>query len=71
VSGLEEEFPGQVKTYNVDATTPESTQIVGDLGFTNHGLVIRSAGGEALWSQPDHQVKIDDVKAALRDLVRE
>jgi hypothetical protein len=39
------------------------------LGFANHGLVIRSADGETLWSQPDHDVKIEDVRAKLQELL--
>ena len=39
-----------------------------DLGFTNHGLVIRS-GDEALWSQPDHQVDMNDVRSKLGELL--
>ncbi len=69
MSGLEKEFPGKVAANNVDATTPEATAICKSLGFQNHGLVIRSPAGETLWSQPDHEVKMDDVKTKLRELV--
>jgi len=69
VSGLESEFPGQVVTQNIDATTPESKQICKDLGFANHGLVIRDAQDDVLWKQPDHDVKIEDVRVALNELV--
>ncbi len=69
MSGLEQEFPGQVTAHNVDATTPESKTIVQELGFGNHGLVIRSPSGEALWSQPDHEVKLDDARAKLKELL--
>ena len=48
---------------------PALKQIVEELGFNNHGLVIRSPEGKTLWSQPDHQVVMDDVNAALRDLI--
>jgi hypothetical protein len=68
VSGLASEFPGKVVTHNVDATTPESKQVCQDLGFANHGLVVRNAAGDVLWKQPDHDVKIDDVRAALEEL---
>ena len=68
VSGLEQEFPGQVRASNVDATTPEAAATCSDLGFHNHGLVIRSTEGELLWSQPDHEVKIEDVRAQLNRL---
>ena len=69
MSGLEEEFPGKVSAYNIDATTPESVAICEGLGFANHGLVIRSADGETLWSQPDHDVKVEDARAKLRELL--
>ena len=68
MSGLETEFPGKVNAHNVDATTPESKAICEGLGFGNHGLVIRSADGETIWSQPDHEVNVDDARAKLREL---
>jgi hypothetical protein len=68
VSGLEEEFPGKVKAFNVDATTPENKKIVQDLGFKTHGLVIRSSRGKVLWKQPDHDVNMDDVRNAIQKL---
>ena len=69
MSGLEQDFPGKVKAQNLDATTPENKKIVKDLGFENHGLVIRSSEGKVLWKEPDHEVKIEDVRGHLR-LVR-
>jgi hypothetical protein len=69
VSGLEKEFPGRVVARNVDATTPESRKAVKDLGFGNHGLVIRSRDGKVLWKQPDHDVNMDDVRAELARLL--
>ena len=71
MSGLEQEFPGRVKAFNVDATTAESKAAVAELGFKNHGLVIHSAQGEALWKQPDHQVEMEDVRAKLKELTQE
>jgi hypothetical protein len=70
VSGLEQEFPGKVKAHNVDATTPESKKIVQDVGFKSHGLVIRSSDGKVLWKQADHDVRIDDVRQAVADLLK-
>jgi len=67
---LEQEFPGKVKAQNVDATTPENKKIVKDLGFQSHGLVIRSSDGKVLWKQPDHDVKMDEVRTAIRDLLK-
>ena len=70
MSGLAEEFPGKVKAQNVDATTQEGREAVKDLGFQSHGLVIRDSHGKSLWSQADHTVKMDDVREALRGLLR-
>lgn len=70
VSGLEKEYPGRVKAQNVDATTPESKKVVKDLGFDNHGLVIRSPEGKVLWKQKDHEVRMDDVRKALDELLK-
>jgi aspartate/tyrosine/aromatic aminotransferase len=69
VSGFEQEFPGRVTAQNVDATTPESKVVVEELGWGNHGLVIRSPGGESLWNQPDHEVNVDDARAKLKELL--
>lgn len=69
VSELEREFPGRLVAHNVDATTPDAVRVVGELGFRNHGLVIRSADGKTLWKQPDHQVDMDAVRGAVRELV--
>jgi len=71
VSGLEQEFSGKVRGRNLDATTPENKKIVKELGFEDHGLVIRSADGKVLWKQPDHEVKMDDVRKELRLLLGE
>jgi len=70
VSGLEQEFPGQVKAQNMDATTPEALKVIQSVGFQSHGLIIRSAGGAVLWKQPDHTVKMEDVRKALRELLK-
>ena len=70
VSGLEQEFPGQVRGLNVDATTPEANSACEELGFKSHGIVIRSSGGEVLWTQPDHDVNIDDVRAQLKQFIK-
>ena len=69
MSGLVKEFPDQVKAQNVDATTPEASEEVQKLGFHNHGLTIRSAKGKLLWKQPDHQVDMDCVRKAIRELL--
>ena len=69
MSGLEQEFTGRVLGYNVDATIPESKRVVEELGFANHGLVIRSSEGDALWSQPDHEVEMQAVRSKLTELL--
>ncbi len=69
VSGLEAEFPEKIVARNVDATTPESAQVMAALGFRSHGLVIRGAQGTMLWKQSDHDVNIDDVRTALNKLL--
>lgn len=70
MSGLGQEFPGKVRGENVDATTPESVNAVKELGFGNHGIVIRDSSGKVLWKQADHQVKIEDVRGALRGILQ-
>ncbi len=70
VSGLSEEFSQQVVSRNVDAGLPDSIQDVETLGFTNHGLVVRSAeDGAVLFKQPDHEVNMDEVREAIRGLL--
>jgi hypothetical protein len=71
VSGLEGEFPGQVKANNVDATTPEAKQAIQELGFKSHGLVIRSAEGKVLFKQPDHTVNLDDARKAITGILKQ
>jgi len=70
VSGLEKEFPGQVKAENVDASTEESKKTIQELGFKSHGLVIRSADGKVVHKQPDHSVNLDEARRAIRDLLK-
>ncbi|HEV2065099.1 MAG TPA: hypothetical protein VGS00_11185 [Thermoanaerobaculia bacterium] len=70
MSGLEKEFNGRVKGQNVDATTPESKKVIKDLGFQTHGLVIRSPEGKVLWKQKDHDVQMDDVRSALKEMLK-
>ena len=69
MSGLESEYKGGVRGQNLDATTAENKKIVRSLGFENHGLVIRSAHGKVLWKQPDHEVKMEDVRRELERLL--
>lgn len=65
MGGLEEKYPGKVTARTVDATTPEGRAAAKEFGWKSHGLAIRATDGEALWSQPDHKVRIEDVREAL------
>jgi hypothetical protein len=69
VSGLEQEYKGRVRGQNLDATTEENKKAIRSLGFENHGLVIRSADGKVLWKQPDHEVRMEDVRRELGRLL--
>ena len=71
VSGLDGEFPGQVKAQNVDATTPEAKKAITELGFKSHGLVIRSSDGKVLFKQPDHTVNLDDARKAISAILKQ
>ena len=64
MSGLDKEYSGKVRGQNLDATTPVNKKIVKELGFENHGLVIRSADGKVLWKQRDHEVKMEEIGRA-------
>lgn len=70
MSGLEQEYKGKVRGQNLDATTPENLKVVKDLGFENHGLVIRSSEGKVLWRQADHDVKMEDVRREIDALLK-
>jgi hypothetical protein len=70
VSGFETEFPGKVKAENLDATTEESKKAVRELGFKNHGLVIRDAEGKVLYKKADHSVDIEEARKVLQELLK-
>ena len=70
MSGLEQEYKGKARGQNLDATTPENLKVVKDLGFENHGLVIRSSEGKVLWRQADHDVKMEDVRREIDALLK-
>jgi len=70
VSGLEKEFPGDVKAENLNARDPESQKVIKEAGFQTHGLIIRDAYDEIVWKQADHTVKIDEVREAIRKLLQ-
>ncbi len=69
VSGLEKEFPGDVKAKNLNAKKARSQKVIKEAGFQTHGLIIRDAKGEIVWKQADHTVRMDDVRAAIRKLL--
>jgi hypothetical protein len=70
VSGLELEFPGKVRAANLDATTEDSKKAIRELGFKNHGLVIRSSDGKVLYKKADHTVDMDEVRKTIRELLK-
>ena len=70
MSGLEQEFSGKVKAENVDATNPKAAKTIKAMGFNTHALVIRSAKGKVLWKQADHNVKLDEVRTEIRQLLK-
>jgi hypothetical protein len=70
VSGLESEFPGKVVAKNLDATTADAKKAIQGLGFKTHGLVVRSPKGDVLFKQPDHDVKMDEVRKELSSLLK-
>lgn len=70
VSGLEKEFPGQVKAQNLDATTDDAKKAIKELGFKSHGLVVRSADGQVLHKEADHTVDLDTVREAIRGFLK-
>ncbi|PYQ62511.1 MAG: hypothetical protein DMF58_01520 [Acidobacteria bacterium] len=69
VSGLEKEFPGDVKTKNLNAKKSRSQRVIKEAGFQTHGLIIRNAKGEIVWKQADHTVRMDEVREAIRKLL--
>ena len=69
VSGLEQKFPGKVTARNIDASDPERLEEIRFLGFSTHGLVIRSKDGTMLFKQPDHRVDISVVERALNQIL--
>jgi hypothetical protein len=69
VSGLEQDFPGKVKAENVDASGEEARKAIKELGFKNHGLVVRDAKGKVLHKEPDHTVDMDAVEKAIQEIL--
>jgi hypothetical protein len=70
VSDLEKEFPGEVKAVNLNARDEESQKVIKDAGFKTHGLIIRNAHDEIVWKQADHTVKMKQVRAEIRKLLK-
>lgn len=71
MSGLEQEFGTKVRAFNVDATTPDSKATVQQLGFRNHGLVVRDPSGQVLWKQADHEVDVEQVRRNVERLLQD
>ena len=71
MSGLDQQFGDRIVTQNLDATTPDAVAVVAELGFGNHGIVVRSADGEVLFKQPDHEVDMVEVTRRVGELVAE
>ena len=69
VSGLEKEFPGKLKTENLNAREPDSQKVIKAQGFATHGLLIRNAKDKVVWKQADHKVKMAAVRAEIRKLL--
>lgn len=71
VSELGTEKGQEIVAQNLDATTPENAAVCKELGFKSHGIVIRNAAGETLWSQPDHAVVLEEVRGEVNRLIQE
>jgi hypothetical protein len=69
VSGLAQEFPGEVNARNVDASEPEARNELNALDIKSHGLVIRADDGRFLWKESGHNVDMDDVRGALHQIL--
>ena len=69
VSGLEKEFPSDVKAEILNAREAESQNVIKEAGFKTHGLIIRNAKDEIVWKQADHTVNMKKVRAAIRKLL--
>jgi hypothetical protein len=54
-----------VTVRTVEHLAPGAEQQIRALGFESHGLVIRR-GDRVVFTEADHRVRIDDVRAALR-----
>ena len=69
MSGLAQEFPGEVNARNVDASEPEARTELNALDIKSHGLVIRADDGRFLWKESGHTVNMDDVRGALHQIL--
>lgn len=69
MSELGDEYGTKIEAANLDATTEENARICQQLGFGNHGIVIRDPSGKTLWSQKDHEVVVEDVRKKLDELL--
>lgn len=70
MSDLEKQFPGKVKTENLSAREESSQKVIKEAGFQTHGLLIRDAKGDVVFKQADHHVKMKEVRAEIRKLLK-
>ena len=64
MSGLPSEFGPRVTVRTVEHLAPGAPEQIRALGFESHGLVIRR-GDRVVFTEADHRVRIEDVRAAL------
>lgn len=69
MSGLPSEFGPRVTVRTVEHLAPGAEQQIRALGFESHGLVIRR-GDRVVFTEADHRVRVDDVRAALQRELR-
>jgi hypothetical protein len=65
VSSLPAEFGNQISVRQVSHLEPEAKQVVRELGWANHGLVIRE-NGKIMYSASDHRANGFDALVALK-----
>jgi hypothetical protein len=65
VSSFPAELQGRVAVRTVSHLTPEAKRVVQQMGWSNHGLVIRR-DGEVLYSARDHRANAYDALVALK-----
>ena len=69
VTGLDQDFPGQVTAQNLNCQTQPAKEEIAKLGFATHGIAIHDAQGKLLFSQADHTVKMDEVRTEIEQRI--